>query len=87
MMGMRSSEEPSAVIRSFMKMGRQFQYTKVIFVTAEIDDALLKTLGSQVNLTVILPVEKKEDYTDSSGGYEMLALSESDPDHSRYIYI
>ena len=70
-----------------MKMGRHFQYTKVIFVTAELDDDLLRTLGSQVNLSVILPVEGKEDYIDSSSGYEVLALSDKDPGNGRYIYI
>ncbi len=87
MMGMRSSGEPASVLQSFMKMGRHFQYTKVIFVTAELDDDLLRTLGSQVNLSVILPVEGKEDYIDSSSGYEVLALSDKDPGNGRYIYI
>ena len=87
MMGMRSSGKPASVLQSFMKMGRHFQYTKVIFVTAELDDDLLRTLGSQVNLSVILPVEGKEDYIDSSSGYEVLALSDKDPGNGRYIYI
>ena len=44
-------------------------------------------LTAQVSLTVIFPVEGEEDYTDKNGGYELLALSEKNPEQGRYIYI
>lgn len=86
-MGMHAEGEPSDVIRSFMKQGRQFAYTKVIYVTAEPEGALLKNLAEQVNLSVFVPTEGEKDSIDNSGGYELIALSEKEPAAGRYIYI
>lgn len=87
MMGMRAQEGPDHIIQTFMKAGRQFHYTKVIYITAQLFDEPLKMLTAQVSLTVIFPVEGEEDYTDKNGGYELLALSEKNPEQGRYIYI
>lgn len=87
MMSMQVTDALTGIIQNFMKMRRQYQYTKVIYITANPEDTLLKSLANQVNLSVIVPVEGKQDYTDESGGYEVIALSEKKQMHSRYIFI
>lgn len=86
-MGMKATENASDIIETFIKAEGQYQYTKVIFVTAEIDEKVLRTLALSVSLSVILPVEGREDSMDDSGGYDVLALSQEETGHDRYISI
>lgn len=86
-MGMKATEKTSDIIETFIKTEGQYQYTKVIFVTAEIDEKVLRTLAVSVSLSVILTVEGEEDSMDDSGGYDVLALSREETENDRYISI
>ncbi len=88
MMSMRAEKGSTDMIQTFLKLEMYRQYTKVIYITERFDERAVSELSRLVNVSIIVPQEGEEDYYDSSGGYDVLALSSGEMEKNAiYLYI
>ena len=87
-MSMRAEKGSTDMIQTFLKLEMYRQYTKVIYITERFDERAVSELSRLVNVSIIVPQEGEEDYYDSSGGYDVLALSSGEMEKNAiYLYI
>lgn len=88
MMSMKAEKGSTDMIQTFLKLEMYRQYTKVIYITERFDERAVSELSRLVNVSIIVPQEGEEDYYDSSGGYDVLALSSGEMEKNAiYLYI
>lgn len=78
MLSLKVEKKKSDLIQIFLNLELYRSFTKVIYITEQMDEESASSLGNLINLSVIIPGESQEDSFDSSKGYDVITLSETE---------